>query len=44
MKQKTHKPKMSWNKLMNELEEANKNPEFVKGVEEFLEFHTGKRS
>jgi len=35
------KPK-SWNKLIKELKEANKDPEFRAGVREFIKFHTGK--
>lgn len=34
--------KMSWEKLMKEIAEAKKDPTFVKALEEFIRFHTGK--
>ena len=30
------KPKMSWKKLMNEIREANRDPEFVKAARRFV--------
>ena len=31
----------SWSKLIREIKEANKDPEFRKGIKEFIKFHTG---
>lgn len=31
-----------WSKLIKEIKEASKDPEFRKGVKEFIKFHTGK--
>ena len=36
------KTKMPWKKLMKEIREANKDPEFVKGVKEFIALTTGE--
>ena len=33
-----------WDKLIKDIEEANKDPEFRKGIDEFIAFHTGKKS
>lgn len=32
-----------WKKLIKEIKEANKDPEFRKGIAEFITFHTGKK-
>ena len=36
------KSKISWKKLMKEIREANKDPEFKKGIKEFIALTTGK--
>ena len=38
------KSKMSWKQLIEEIEEANKDPEFRKGIKEFIALTTGKSS
>ncbi len=36
------KQKMSKQQLIKEIEEARKDPEFMKALNEFIRFHTGK--
>ena len=36
------KQKMAWHKLIKEIEEAKKDPEFLKALDEFMKYHTGK--
>ena len=36
------KQKLSWDKLMNEISQAKKDPEFLKALNEFIKYHTGK--
>ena len=36
------KQKLSWNELMKEIEEAKKDPEFLRALEQFIKLHTGK--
>jgi len=44
MKLKTKKSKkIQWKTLMKEIEEAKKDPKFMKGLSEFIRFHTGKK-
>lgn len=38
------KQKMSWKKLNEEIAKAKKDPEFVKALQEFIDFHSGKTS
>lgn len=33
-----------WKKLIREIKEARKDPEFMKGIKEFIEFHEGRLS
>lgn len=34
--------KMKWDKLIKEIKEAKKDPEFLKALDEFMKYHTGK--
>jgi hypothetical protein len=34
--------KLSWSQLIKEIKEAKKDPEFLKALDEFIRFHTGK--
>jgi len=36
--------KMSWKKLTKEIKEAKKDPEFMKALKAFIDFHSGKTS
>lgn len=36
------KRKLSWDELVREIEEAKKDPDFLKALNEFIKFHTGK--
>ena len=36
------KQKLSWRELMNEIKEAKKDPEFLRALDEFIRYHTGK--
>lgn len=33
---------MPWKKLMKEIKEAKKDPRFMKALDEFIRFHSGK--
>lgn len=36
------KQKLSWNSLIKKIEEAKKDPNFLKALNEFIRYHTGK--
>lgn len=36
------KDKLKWEKLIKEIEEAKKDPNFLKALDEFIRYHTGK--
>ena len=44
MKIKSLADTREWKKLMKEIGEARKDPEFLNFVREFIKFHTGKPS
>lgn len=36
--------KLSWSELEKEIKEAKKDPEFLKALKAFIDFHSGKTS
>ncbi len=36
--------KFTWKKLEKEIKEAKKNPDFMKALKAFIDFHSGKTS
>lgn len=36
------KDKLKWDKLVKEIEEAKRDPNFLKALNEFIKYHTGK--
>lgn len=39
-----NKNKLSWKQLEDEIKEAKKDPEFMKALKAFIDFHSGKTS